>query len=255
MNVHSPAVYCAESGVLPVLRVRKMLIGLAALLVTCTFIAGPAALRAQSGEAQSDEAQSGESAITDISADEAAPADINAKTTPSFVISPVSMSLAGEHTTGAAAIPTTSKGGYAGTVELTCTLETKTSTPTPPECIMYPSSINVKANGSAQPQLLIFGKGTKLPPGVSSSGPAPWLGFGSAGTVLACTAFFGIPARRRRWKAALPAFLLLIAISGMTACSDTPKMITAGQYTFKVSGADSKVASMKSSATIKVRVL
>ena len=50
MNVFPPDVPCAESRALPVLRVRKMFLGLVALLVICLFLAGPLTLRAQSGE-------------------------------------------------------------------------------------------------------------------------------------------------------------------------------------------------------------
>jgi hypothetical protein len=245
MNALPLAVPCAESGALPVLRARRIFLGLAALLVTYLFLAGPLTLRAQSGE----------SATSEAIADEPSPTDIEAKTTPSFAIAGLSFSLAGEHTTGDGPVPITSKAGYAGTVELTCTLVTKTTTPTPPQCLMYPDSVTLKANGSTVSQILIFGKGTTVPPGVTKSGPAPWLAFGGAGTVLACTFFLGIPARRRGWRAVLPVILLSVAIASMTACAENAKMITAGQYTFTVTGVDSKTPTLQTVATVKVHVL
>lgn len=245
MNAQPPAVYCAESGALPVLRVRRMFLGVAALFVTYLFLAGPLTLRAQSGESSTPEAI----------ADESSTAENEAKTAPNLTIASISFSLPGEHTTGDGPVTITSKAGYAGTVDLTCTLETKTTTPTPPECIMYPDSVTLKADGSAVSQILIFGKGTTIPPGVTKSEPAPWLALGGAGTVLVCTLFWGIPARRRGWRAALPAILLSISIAGMTACAENAKMITAGQYTFTVNGVDAKTPAMKAAGTIKVRVL
>jgi O-antigen ligase len=107
--------------------------------------------------------------------------------------------------------------------------------------------------------MLIFGKGTKLPPAVTLGSNAPGKGLGlglsAGGAVLACVLLFGIPARRRGWRAILPVLLLLVAASGFTACIATPKMITAGQYTFTVTGTDSSDTTITTKATVEVRVL
>ena len=149
--------------------------------------------------------------------------------------------------------------GYAGTVNVTCKLTTGPSSATPPECGMDPASVTLTAGATANPELLIFGKGTKLPPGVTLGSNAPshglGLGLSAGGAVLACALLFGIPGRRRGWRAMLSALLLLVAVSGFSACVTTPKIITHGQYTFTITGTDSKDATIKTTATIKVRVL
>jgi hypothetical protein len=179
---------------------------------------------------------------------------------PAFAIASLSMSLVGEHTTGAAAIPVTSEAGYAGTVKITCALVSAHGAADPPECAMDPASVTLTANGKAQPLLLIFGKGTKLPTGITVGDAEParraglGAGLGICGAVVVML-LLGIPARRRAWKAMLPVLLLLAIFCGMTACTRTPKMISAGNYTFVLTGVDSQDATMKTTATISVRVL
>jgi hypothetical protein len=190
--------------------------------------------------------------------------NIKVKGKATFTLANTSFSLAGEHTTGSVAIVTTSIDGYAGTVNMTCKLTTGPKTATPPECGMNPASVTLTVGGTAQPFILIFGKGTTLPPGItlgsnvpSSPSKGKGLGFGlsAGGAVLACGLLFGIPGRRRGWRAMLSVLLLLVAASGFTACISTPKMITTGQYTFTVTGTDSADSTVVATATIKVRVL
>ena len=127
---------------------------------------------------------------------------------------------------------------------------------------MDPASVTLTANGAAQPEILIFGKGTTLPVGITVGASAPAkggngplaMGFGVAGLVLV----FGVPgirACRRAWWAVAPILLLLTAFLSMTACTKSAKMITAGQYTFTVTGVDSADSSISSTGTITVRVL
>jgi hypothetical protein len=68
-----------------------------------------------------------------------------------------------------------------------------------------------------------------------------WLGAGG-GAVLAFLVFFGIPARRRAWRAMLGAVLLMATLCGLSACGDFWKApsgnsaagTTSGNYTFTV---------------------
>jgi len=186
-------------------------------------------------------------------------AQIKVKGKPTISIADAYFSLPGEHTTGGGNLTITSVDGYAGTVNLTCKLTTGSTSATPPECGMNPASVTLKGGGVAQSFLLIFGKGTKLPPGTTLgsnlSGKGLGLGLSAGGAVMACVLLFGIPARRRGWRAILPVLLLLVAASGFTACIATPKIITAGQYTFTVTGTDSTDSTIKATATVKIRVL
>lgn len=191
-------------------------------------------------------------------------ANIKVKGKPAFTLGDTSFTLPGEHTTGSGAIVMTSVDGYAGTIDITCKLTTGPKTATPPECGMNPASVTLAAGGTVSPYILIFGKGTKLPTGItvggntpssSSKGPGLGLGLSAGGAVLACGLLFGIPGRRRGWRAMLSVLLLLAAASGFTACIATPKMISAGQYTFTVTGTDSTDSTIKATATVNVRVL
>jgi hypothetical protein len=122
---------------------------------------------------------------------------------------------------------------------------------------MDPSSETITADGTIDPLILIFGAGTKLPTGVTVGSNLrrsnlPWLGAG--GAVLAGCLLWGIPARRRKWRAMLSVLLLLAAAGGFSACSRPGKFISAGNYTFQVTGTDSKDASITATATVTVTV-
>ncbi|MFC5863890.1 Ig-like domain repeat protein [Acidicapsa dinghuensis] len=179
---------------------------------------------------------------------------------PPFTISNLNVTLTSEHSTSGGTLTVTSTGAYAGTVDITCQLiSAAAQTSSPPLCGMLPASVTVTAGGTATTTILFFGKGSKLPNGVtlgkmeSAPGPGKWLAGG--GAVLAFCVLFGIPARKRRWKAMIVSCLLLVAIGGFTACVSTPKFITAGTYTFRVTGVDSKNANLTTTATVNVKVL
>lgn len=170
-----------------------------------------------------------------------------------FTLGNVNLTLSSEHSTGAQDIIATAHGSYSGTVKLSCVLTTTTTTSTPPECAMDPGTAVVPEGGTGQTLILIFGKGTKLPPGTTASVDGRWMGAG--GAALACCLLFGIPARKRRWRNLAGAALLLVSISGFTACVSQPKLITSGTYVFRVTGVDSKNADLKATGTVTVNVL
>ena len=175
---------------------------------------------------------------------------------PFFTIASTTGKLFAEHSTGSVDIVTTSEDGYAGTVDYTCVLTSSIpTTATPAECGMYPATATLTAGGVAKPQMLIFGKGTKLPTGVTlgSNSNARWIGAGSA--VLACGLLFGVPARRRRWRSMLSLLLILVAVGGFSACVTPAKIISVGIYTFKVTGTDSKDKTKTATATVTVEVV
>jgi trimeric autotransporter adhesin len=166
-------------------------------------------------------------------------------------------SMPAEHSSGAGAIKTTSIDGYDGTIDYKCSLETKTDSKTPPLCGMYPGTLTIKANHVVDVEMLVFGKGTNLPPGVSTGKNVPPLGkvLGAGGVVLACGLLFAIPARRRAWRAMLSAILLLFSVAGFTACDNSYKMITYGSYTFFVTGTDSQNPALTETVKYIVEVL
>jgi subtilase family serine protease len=84
------------------------------------------------------------------------------------------------------------------------------------------------------------------------------------GAVLALLLFFGIPSRRRGWRAMLGAVVLLATLGSLAACggggSSTPPGgggspgTTAGSYTFTVTGTGSDPAKTKETATFTLTV-
>ena len=93
-------------------------------------------------------------------------------------------------------------------------------------------------------------------------GSKGWIGTGS-GFVLALLVFFGIPARRRSWRAMLGALILMAALGSLTACgggssgsSSTTSIAgtTPGTYTFTVTGKGNDPASTTSTTTFTLTV-
>ena len=91
-----------------------------------------------------------------------------------------------------------------------------------------------------------------------------WLGAGG-GAVLAFLVFFGIPARRKSWRAMLGLLVLIAALGSLSACgggggggggtTTTPDPGTsAGTYTFTVQGVGNPSVSPSVSATFTVTV-
>jgi hypothetical protein len=171
---------------------------------------------------------------------------------PSFTIEDIEETVPSEHATMAGFLPTTSIAGYAGTINYSCSLVGDYPGMTPPECAMYPKTETLTAGGVVRPEVLIFGKGSKLPVGVTIGSTGKWLETG--GAVLACCLAFGIPARRRRWLSASMILLLLLVVSGVSACSRQGKFSTSGQYQYRVTGTDSVNPAITATATVSVTV-
>ena len=177
---------------------------------------------------------------------------------PYFTMANASIDIASEHSTAVVNVITTSHGGYTGTINYTCALLSGSKTSSPPLCGLSPAKETLTANGTAYPLVLFFGKGTKLPVGVTLGSndrghAAGWLATG--GTALACCLLFGIPARRRGWKTLLSVLVLMMAMGGIAACSNPGKFVSAGKYTFQVTGTDSVDKTNTATATVTVLVL
>jgi subtilase family serine protease len=168
---------------------------------------------------------------------------------------------------------TTSSTDYTGTVTLssTCTL---TNAPTGavslPSCsvsgtITYSNGV---ATGSGTATVYTTAQSTvdlvrpKLPGGKRPGG-RDLLGAGS-GVVLALLVFFGIPARRRSWRAMLSILVVLVAIGALASCggggssggggTTTIPGTTAGNYTFTVQGTGNDPSGITATAQFTVAV-
>lgn len=178
-------------------------------------------------------------------------------TTPSAVSpgSPATSTISGQ----------ASSTDYSGTVTLnSCSLTSSSvSSPnSPPSCAV--SGTITYASGTAS------GTGTATVSTTAASAELVrprmgngWLGAGS-GAVLAVLVFFGIPARRRSWRAMLGMFVLLVALGSLAACggsvssggsgtTSTPST-SAGTYTFTVTGVGNDPAKTTESTTFTVTV-
>jgi hypothetical protein len=85
-----------------------------------------------------------------------------------------------------------------------------------------------------------------------------WAEAGS-GAALALLVFFGIPARRRGWRAMLGALVLLSMLGSLAACgggssSNKNSGTTAGSYVFTVTGTGSDPAKTAETTTFTVTV-
>jgi len=175
-----------------------------------------------------------------------------------FSLTAPPLTVTSTHSTGADTLTLTSLSGYAGTVNLTCTLLNSSSAAAPPQCALDPASETLAASGSASPLLLVFGAGTKLPIGVSAGSFLPLAANHRrllfTLLVLLCL-LTGIPARRRSWRAMLSLFVLaLLMTAGVSACGSQGSLISAGNYQVQVTGTDSKDATISTSVTIDVAV-
>ncbi|HVU48586.1 MAG TPA: Ig-like domain repeat protein, partial [Terracidiphilus sp.] len=159
----------------------------------------------------------------------------------------------------------TSSTGYAGTVTLnSCTLTSSTVTNPnlPPTCtvsgtITYASGT---ASGSGTATVSTTAATAELiRPGMGGKG---WLGAGS-GMVLAFLMFFGIPARRRSWRALLGLLVVMIALGSLSACGGggggggggtSNPGTSSGNYTFTVSGTSNPSVSPAPTTTFTVTV-
>jgi trimeric autotransporter adhesin len=173
----------------------------------------------------------------------AVPAYTLAATGPSSTISP--------GTAATASIKVTGSGGYVGSVSLSCSM---TSGPTnqagdAPTCSISGGSpvalSSSTTSGSATATVSSTAATADLVVPAFGKGKG-WLGAGS-GAVLALLFFFGIPARRRSWRAMLGIVVAMVALGVMSSCGGgggsggggggtTPKDpgTAAGTYTFTV---------------------
>jgi len=183
---------------------------------------------------------------------------INAITNPTAISSP------GGTTT--ASVTVASTNGYAGTVTLGCSLTTAPQGATDlPTCTGSPQ---VTLSGTATSGSGQFTINTTAATAAVSypkvGGGKGWLGAGS-GAVLALLVFFGIPARRKSWRAMLGMVVLLAALGSLAACGggggggggggNSNPGTTTGQYTFTVTSSSNPTANPSpSSQTFTVTV-
>ncbi len=165
-------------------------------------------------------------------------------------------------TSATSTITVSSDTGYAGTVTLSCAL---TSSPTGatklPSCsVSGGASLSSSAKSSTATATVTTTGATAQLERPSLGG---WRG-AAGGAALALLTLFGIPARRRSWRAMLGIVALLAVIGSLSACGGgggsssgggggTPGT-TAGNYVFTVTGTGSPALASSPIATFTVTV-
>ncbi len=166
---------------------------------------------------------------------------------------------------GSSTITLSSTTDYSGTVTLTCALTTSpagasdlpTCSPTSGAGTITVTAGTPGGTGSVTVTTTAATTSMKRPP------IGGWAEAGS-GAVLALLVFFGIPARRRGWRAMLGAFILLVTLGSLAACGGGGSSsggggggnpgTTAGSYTFTVTGTGSDPSKTTGTATFTVTV-
>ena len=163
-----------------------------------------------------------------------------------FTVAGAAVSVTPGATTGNTSTITVTpgSGGFLGAVSLTCSIS-PTASSGQATCSLSPASINLSGTTAQTSTLTIATTaataGLVYPRLGNRKG---WLGAGS-GAVLALLVFFGIPARRRSWRAMLSILVAMSALGALASCGGSSNGgggggnagTTPGTYTVTVTGA------------------
>ena len=171
----------------------------------------------------------------------------------------------GRGTSATSTITWTTTNNYSANVTLgTCTLNagspTNSATDTP-QCTVSTAAIGSGASGTATVT-------TKAATTAALKRPAfPGLAVTGSGAILALVVFFGIPARRRSWRAMLGMFLLMVTLGSLAACGGggsssgggggggtSDPGTASGSYVFTVNSTGSDPAKTTATTTFTVTV-
>ena len=176
----------------------------------------------------------------------------SSSTTGTFTLSASATSAVSPGTAATSTITVTTTNNYTGTATLNCVLTSPapSSVTDAPTCSLSPTTVALSSSSTSGSVTATVSStaptDTQLARPARPGSGKGWMGAGG-GAVLALLVFFGIPARRRSWRAMLGTLLLLAALGGMSACGDfwqAPAGDTAdgtptGNYTFTVTGTGS----------------
>jgi hypothetical protein len=172
---------------------------------------------------------------------------------PSFTLTnggAITINSPGATTGNTTTITVMPSGGFTGNVVLTAALATSPSgaTDLPTFGLTSPVIINGVANGTGTLTVTTTAatSGALVRP---KSVAAPW--YAAGGTAVASLLFFGIPARRRRWRTMVGMFVLLALLTGgLVSCgggggggggNKGNPGTTAGSYTITVTGTSGSI--------------
>ncbi len=179
---------------------------------------------------------------------------------PAFTMSSTAVTVAAGATTGnTSTITLTPSGGFTGSVTLTAAITSGPTVSLYAPVFSFGASSPVTINGVAAVKatlIVVTTSATTSAMAHPEHPGAPW--YRTGGAVLACLLLFGIPARRRSWRAMLGMLVLLAQFSGgMVACGGggtaktTVPGTTAGNYVITVTGTSGAV---KATSTVNLTV-
>ncbi len=186
-------------------------------------------------------------APADLNEDLIVPVMVNA--VPAFALSNTAVTIASPGATGTSTITIAPSGGFTGNVALSCAVTGPAGATDPPTC-MVPTQAAVTGAGAVTVALTVYttaAAATSTPTtGDFAKVDQPLERIFTLGSSVAMSALllFGIPARRRRWKALLSLLLFasiagaVIGCGGATNAAKTPANpgTTLGSYTVTVTG-------------------
>jgi hypothetical protein len=178
---------------------------------------------------------------------------VTAYIAPSFTLTnggAISISSPGATTGNTTTITVMPSGGFTGNVTLTAALASSPSGAMDPPTFSFGATSPVNITGASNGTDTLTVTTTAVTTGAlvrPKSLGAPW--YAAGGTALACLLFFGIPARRRRWRSMVGMFVLLaLLIGGLASCGSKSSGggggnsgTTTGTYTITVTGASGSI--------------
>lgn len=164
------------------------------------------------------------------------------------------------------AVTVSTNSGYIGSVSLSCSL---TSSPSgaqdAPTCSVSGSSIMLSSTTTSGTATVNFSTTAASAAVAGHVAGTSWLKSGAV-TLAAMLFFFGIPARRRGWRAMLGVLVLMAAFGALSACGgggggsggggggNSIPGTTAGSYTFTIASTGNPAVSPSPSTTVTLTV-
>jgi hypothetical protein len=180
-----------------------------------------------------------------------------------FTLAATAPAAVNRGSSAASTITWTTSNNFSTTIKLgTCTLNTgapANSSADTPKCTVSSTSFDSTGSGTATVTTSAATTGALQKPHIGG-----WAEAGS-GAILAVLVFFGIPARRRGWRAMLGMFVILFALSGLVACGGgggsssggggtSDPGTASGTYTFTLTGVGNDAAHTTATTTFSVKV-
>jgi subtilase family serine protease len=179
----------------------------------------------------------------------------------SYSLSATAVTISSAGSTGTSTVTATATGGYTGTITLTCSVAAISGGTDTPSCAgstITVASGSTTATGTVTLNTTAASSSAKRArikaAGIFAQG---WIGVGCA--LLACIAFFGIPARRRAWRSLLSLLLFAAAFGALIGCGSsssstttTSTGTTAGSYTVTITGTDTNSVTKTTTFTVTV---